>query len=52
LNRGLLFRTLVNILELSKKHVQKRKLRANFFKIETTTSQGAKESFVVVLKQF
>jgi hypothetical protein len=39
-----------SIVELSKNYTQKRKLRANFFKIEITTSQGAKGNFVVVLK--
>ena len=34
--------------ELSKKYVQKRKLKANFLKIKTTFSQGAKGSFGVV----
>jgi hypothetical protein len=38
-------------IELFKKYVQKRKLRANFLKIEITTSQGAKDNFAVVLKQ-
>jgi hypothetical protein len=36
------------ILELSKKYVQKMKLRANLLKIEMTSSQGAKRSFGVV----
>jgi hypothetical protein len=42
---------LLMTLELSKKYVQKRKLRANFIKIGISTSQEAKGSLVVVLKQ-
>jgi hypothetical protein len=38
-------------LELSKKYVQKRKLRANFIKIGISISQGVRGSLVVVLKQ-
>jgi hypothetical protein len=34
-----------------KKYFQKKKLRVNFFKTEITSSQRAKRSFVVVLKQ-
>jgi hypothetical protein len=37
-----------NLLELFKKYVQKRKLRANLLKTKIITSQGAKESFDVV----
>jgi hypothetical protein len=39
------------LLELSKKYVQKRKLRVNFIKGGISISQGAKDSLVVVLKQ-
>jgi hypothetical protein len=39
------------IIEIFEKYVQKKKLRANFIKTEITTLQGAKGSFVVVLKQ-
>jgi hypothetical protein len=33
---------IVETIELSKKYIQKRKLRANFIKIEITNSQGEK----------
>jgi hypothetical protein len=41
----------IEILELSEKYVQKKKLRANFIKTGISTSQGAKGNLVVVLKQ-
>jgi hypothetical protein len=38
-------------IELSVKYVQKRKLRANFFKTGVSTSKGGKSTLVVVLRQ-
>jgi hypothetical protein len=38
-------------IKLAKKYVLKKKLRANFLKTKIITSQRAKGSFVVVLKQ-
>jgi hypothetical protein len=42
---------LKDTLELSVKYVQKRKPRANFVKTRISTSQGAKCSWIAVLKQ-
>jgi hypothetical protein len=42
---------LLGSIELSKKYVQKRKLRANFIKNGISTSQGKKRSLVGVLSK-
>jgi hypothetical protein len=43
--------TFLALSELFKKYVQKRKSRANFIRTVISTSQGAKGSLVVILKQ-